>query len=196
MRRQPNKPKAISSVEQNLVGNVDSLLGHAPQLQNTPIRRRGRFQRFKSSLRTSILAWLLAIVSVIVVSVTVWLALKIAYVPTHVGTFGNYTADLKLLRALAEVNTVLLTALTAMSARAAIWAASSTRHGVSMSTWLAMSPATGLFGLTKPFWWRQQKGQDSRDWHRLCCAIRSHLFRFEFIPGYFFILLFLLSPFY
>jgi hypothetical protein len=121
----------------------------------------------------------LAIISLVVVSVTIWLAFRIAYVHIYFGTLKNYTADLKFLRVLAEVNTVLLTTLTAMSSRAAIWAASSSRRGVSMSTWLEMSPATDMLGLTKLFWWRQQNGHESRDWHRLCCVIRLYLFRYE-----------------
>jgi hypothetical protein len=160
-----NKTRVTSAVEQNLLTQKDDV----------PIRK-SPFQRFRSSLRRSILTWMLSIISLVVVTITVWLAWRIANVEIYFDTFTNYTADLKLLRILAEVNTVLLTTLTAMSSRAAIWAASRSRRGVSMSTWLAMSPATGMLGLINLYWWRQQNNREARDWHRFCCVIRLRRF--------------------
>jgi hypothetical protein len=182
-----SKPRAPSAVEQDLLAPKDG--------DDVPVRK-SRFQRFRNSLRRSILVWILSIVSLVVVSVTVWLAWRIANVEIYFDTFTNYTADLKFLRILAEVNTVLLTTLTAMCSRAAIWAASSSRRGVSMSTWLAMSPATGLLGLVNLFWWRQQNGREARDWHRFCCVIRLRIFLTRLILGYLCTLPFLLSRFY
>jgi hypothetical protein len=172
-----NKPRATSMVEQTLLvpedNNVEPLPSQSPEPRAVPIHKPRRFQRFRRSLRKSALAWILAIISLVVVSITVWLAWRIANVHIYYDTFGTeYSAALKLLRVLAEVNTVLLTTLTAMSSRAAIWGASSSRRGFSMSTWLAMSPATGMLGLAKLFWWRHKKGHDTRDLHRLCCVIR------------------------
>jgi hypothetical protein len=144
-----NKPSVTSTVERNFLAPKEG--------DDVPVRKSG-FQRFKSSIRRPILAWILSIISVVVVSITVWLAWRIANVRIYFDTFTNYTGDLKFLRILAEVNTVLLTTLTSMSSRAAIWAASSSRRGVSMSTWLTMSPATGMLGLVKLSGWRQQNG--------------------------------------
>jgi cation transport ATPase len=186
------KPNATSKVEQTLQENDDEANpAQSPEPQDMPVRKPRRLQRFERSLRRSILAWILAITSLVFVSVTVWLGWRIANVQSYFDTFANYSADLKLLRVLAEVNTILLTTLTAMSSRVAIWAASSSRRGVSMSTWLAMSPATGLLGLAKLLLWHQQNGQATRDWHRLCSLIRLFLYCFE---TYFRILLHVAIP--
>jgi hypothetical protein len=180
---QLHKRKAMSKIEQNLLIPQENDEKDHPDLESPKpldllVPKPRRFHRFKTSVRSSVLAWILTIISLVIVSITVWLAWRIANVQSYFNTFTNYTADLKLLRILVEVNTVLLTTLTAMTSRVAIWAASSSRRGVSMSTWLAMSPATGILGLVKLFWWRQQKDQAIHDWHRVCSLIRFFLFHF------------------
>lgn len=184
-----NKPERMSMAPL-IPQDVETQHAQYPEPQGDPVRKSRLFQRFKIHLRSSIWSWILVLISFIFVSFTVLLAWGIANVDHYFGIFRDYTAAVRMLRVLAEVNTILLTTLTAISSRAAIWAASSSRSGVSMYTWLAMSPATGILGLAKLFWWRQN-GRDTRDWHRLYCLIRLHLFYFA---TYFRILLHIAIP--
>jgi hypothetical protein len=122
-------------------------------------KKSARMKRAIDAVRQRALSWLLLLVTLTLVGYTLSLARRIANVQTYYGTFYNYTFSIRVLRVLAEVNTILLTTLVSMSSRIAVFAASSSKRGVSMSTWLAMSPTTSFLGLCKLLNWRSQQKQ-------------------------------------
>jgi len=118
--------------------------------------------------RQAIWAWVLAVITFIFLSCTDLLAWKSADLERYLDRvpFKDTTMPLRVLRILAEINTLLMTALVAMSSRVAVWAASSTIKGISVPMWLAMSPATSPLGLLKLLLWRHGRSRvKSLQWH-------------------------------
>ena len=72
--------------------------------------------------------------------------------------------QLIVLRVLTEIGTLFLNAIIASSAAVAMWTALSSRRGLTISTLLAMSPATGWWGLFRLFWWKHD-GTVAHDFH-------------------------------
>lgn len=119
-------------------------------------------------------AGILAAVTFIALGATIILAWKSRGIGTFLSSnpLEDATARLRIVRILAEIDTLLLTALVAMSGKLAAWAASSSRSGVSMPMWLAMNPLTGFLGLLKLLFWGKRSKVKSRRWHHGWIIVR------------------------
>src|SRR5271170_898471 len=104
----------------------------------------------------------------------VWLTFAIAYISIissspnrdlrwFAPTVANTTDLTRYLRYLSESVALILPALLASSSNMLRWAATSSKRGLSFSTWLSMS-STSNWGLWKLFWWKTDK-QVARDFH-------------------------------
>jgi hypothetical protein len=132
-----------------------------------PVPLRGPF-------RQSIWTWFLAVITILSLSCTIVLAWRSTDLARHLNRypFEDPTAVLRTVRILAELNTLLLSALVAMSSRVLSWAVSSSARGISMPMWLAMSPMTSDFGLLKLLFWRHGTSLKSSSWHHVWIIIR------------------------
>lgn len=133
----------------------------------------------KGPFQQAVWTWVLAMVTFISVGSTVLVAWKSGDLESYLERriFKESTTPLRVLRILAEINTILLTALISMSSRITMWGASSSERGISVPMWLAMSPSTSDFGLLKLLFWRQGKGRaKSPQWHRIWIIVRYAAF--------------------
>lgn len=88
-----------------------------------------------------------------------------------VASMNNPTMTVRVLRVLSEGVALLLTALISCTLDTMLWTAASMKKGVSLSTILGLSRATGVSGLLELlFVWR--KTRSGRDHHRLVASIR------------------------
>ena len=140
-------------------------------------QRPSRAVPLKGPFRHAVWIWILVIFTFFSLTGTIIFAWRSAH-PTTYSTSDpvqGSTETLRILRILAEVNTVLLSALVAMSARVAVWAASSGTRGVSVPMWLAMSPTTGILGLLELLLWGRRSNGKSRKGHRAWVITRYPL---------------------
>jgi hypothetical protein len=121
----------------------------------------------KGPLRQALWPNVIVIVTFVFLTVAIILAWKTgdSGVVYSADPLEDATARLRVVRILAEINTLLLTALVAMSGKIAAWAASSSRAGVSIPLWLAMTPTTGTMGLLRLLCWGKKSNGKSRKWH-------------------------------
>lgn len=120
--------------------------------------------------------WLLALLVLIWLAFTLGFALTVSSTTSRVGWFARSIASstelTKVLRILSEGVSLFLTALMASSANVVMWAAASTRRGITFSTWLGMSSTTGHLGLWKLLWWKRNNGV-ALDLHHHWIIVRS-----------------------
>src|SRR5271156_4543312 len=123
-------------------------------------------ERFPSIFSRTKWFWIIAF------STTVCLSLTIAYafIVSFERTIASPTAVTRNLRILSEGVTILVFALLATTNSIVMWAAVSSKKGVSFSTWLSMSSTIGIVGLFKLFFWPHIR--EARDWHRYWVIIR------------------------
>jgi hypothetical protein len=137
----------------------------AETLSSEPQSQRG--VALAGPFQQAIWAWVTAVITFITLACTIVLAWRTA----DIGSWSpdpleDATARLRIVRILAEINTLLLTALVAMSGKIVALAASSSRRGVSMPMWFAMSPTTGYLGLLALLFWGKRSNGKPRTWHR------------------------------
>ena len=131
---------------------------------------RYRDQKMKSNWQQiqNKFTWLLAAVTGLLLLFTILYACVIASSSGAVGSFISHTITaseaLLTLRALSEVLTALFGLLITSSTVAVMWAMASTSDGITVSTWLSMSPNTSWSGLLELFKWRSYRN-GSRDFH-------------------------------
>jgi hypothetical protein len=107
----------------------------------------------------------------VAVATGIWLYFTISFAwalsseSQALGSSTNPTNAIRILSIFSEGVTLLLPLLVAATSSIASWASASSKKGVSLSTWLSMSPATSLTGLMKLFWWHKVPDADTRDWH-------------------------------
>jgi hypothetical protein len=132
-------------------------------------------KKLKPQWRQSLLVWTLLVTSGIWIAFTVLYALAVSsttgmlhqLVPLSHGP----TVTVRILRVLSEGVAILLLALMSSTLDAVLWAATSTKGGISMSTALGLSRSTELIGLLELlFIWR--KAHRGRDFHTLVSIIR------------------------
>jgi hypothetical protein len=120
-------------------------------------------------------AWLLASLVFIWLTFTLTFAWRVSSTTSSLGWFAPSAASstelTKVLRILSEGISLFLAGLIATSTRIIKWAAASTRRGITFSTWLGMSTATGHLGLWKLFWWKRNN-QVALDLHHLWIIVR------------------------
>jgi hypothetical protein len=128
-------------------------------------------ERLKRPILENAMTWVLAF------GTGIWLISTLVYgwalAITTQNLFQSVTSPpeaTRVLRILAEVATVAFNALLAYSAGVVMWATASTKRGVTVSTWLAMSPATDYWGLFRLFFWNQNG--KAIDIHRLWIVAR------------------------
>jgi len=162
------RPSVEQEVDQS---TTNSQIQPSKQLASRAMPLQGPF-------RHAVWIWILAIITFFSITATIIFAWQSAH-PSMYSTSDpvqRSTEILRILRILAEVNTVLLSTLVAMSARIAVWAASSGKNGVSVPMWLAMSPTTGILGLLELLLWGSRPKDKSRKGHRAWVIIRSLAF--------------------
>lgn len=132
-------------------------------------------KKLKPQWRQSLLVWMLLVTSGIWIAFTVLYALAVSstdgmlhqLVPLSHGP----TVTVRILRVMSEGVAILLFALISSTLDAVLWAASSTKGGITMSTVLGLSRSTELMGLLELlFIWR--KARRGRDFHTLISIIR------------------------
>jgi hypothetical protein len=121
----------------------------------------------KGPLRQTFWSWVIAFITAVSLTATIILARKTtdSGIVLFADPLEEATARLRVVRILAEINTLLLTTLVAMSGKIASWAASSSRAGVSVPLWLSMNPTTGTLGLLMLLFWGKRSKGKSRKWH-------------------------------
>jgi hypothetical protein len=136
---------------------------HKPELLESPFCQ----QKF---------AWGLAFIAAIFLAITIAYSLLVSSTTDPLGLFrptvSNATILTRVLSILSEGVTLLLAALFPASASIVMWAAGSNRRGITVATWLAMSPSTGLMGFWKLLRWKRKR--NSLDLHRSWIFIRFY----------------------
>jgi hypothetical protein len=135
-----------------MVGNED-----IPATSAKPVKLRSPFWQSK-------LTWLLAVATAIWLGFTLVYAFATSSVSHPLAFATDATTATRNLRILSEGVTLSLTALIGSSAGIVMWAAASSRRGITLSTWLAMSTSTGPLGLLSLFGWKK-KGKNVQDLH-------------------------------
>jgi len=139
----------------------------------TPLQSPGI--SLKPQWRQNWFAWVILVATGLWIVATVLYALAVSrtdgilhqFIPISHGP----TVTVRILRVLSEGIAILLIALINSTLDAVLWAAASSKAGVSMSTILSLSRSTELFGLLELlFLWRKPKS--GRDFHTLVSIIR------------------------
>ena len=113
----------------------------------------------------------------IAVATGIWLCFTIAFAwalsseSGALGSFSSPTDSIRILSILSEGVSIWLPALVASTSSIAMWAAASCEKGITVSTWLSMSPATTTTSLARLFLWSHVSG--ARDWHHPWIIVRS-----------------------
>jgi hypothetical protein len=118
-------------------------------------------------LRQTFWSWVIAFITAVSLTATIILARRTSDSGIVLAAYPleEATARLRIVRIMAEINTLLLTALVAMSGKVASWAASSSKAGVSIPLWLSMNPTTGTLGMLRLLLWGKRSKGKSRTWH-------------------------------
>lgn len=112
----------------------------------------------------------------VVVATGIWLGFTIAFAwalsseSGALGSSSNPTDSIRILSILSEGVSIFFPALIACTCSLTMWAAASSEKGITLSTWLAMSPASTTIGLARLFFWRPVFG--ARDWHHAWILVR------------------------
>jgi len=144
---------------------------HPPKTTYTAIEETPHVESEQFPSRFSRTKWgsLLAIITGIWLSVTLYHAWQVT---SQTPNSLNVTTVTRNLRILSEGVALLFVALITNTSSIVMWAAVSSKRGVTFSTWLAMSSSTGLIGLLKLFFWRSNPR--AWDWHRLWITARYY----------------------
>jgi hypothetical protein len=116
--------------------------------------------------------WLLALVTGIVLAITITYACGVSSLSSPLGSSIDQTTATRNLRWLTEAAAIVLGALVASSFRTVMWAAVSTKRGITFPAWLAMDPATTHLGLLQLLKWRQADNDVSWNLHHLWALFR------------------------
>jgi hypothetical protein len=118
----------------------------------------------------------------IAVATGIWLGFTIAFAWalsskwSALGSFSNPTDSIRILSIFSEGVNISLPALIASTSSIAMWAMASGDKGITVSTWLSMSPATRTTSLPALFLWHYISG--ARDWHRPWIIVRLRAWKF------------------
>jgi hypothetical protein len=75
------------------------------------------------------------------------------------------TVAIRILRILSEIVSIMLATFVGVASTLTMWLMASTDSGITVATWLAMSPSTGLLGLLRLFQWPRRSRSLSWNLH-------------------------------
>ena len=88
---------------------------------------------------------------------------------------NNPMMSIRIVRILSEIVSILLTGFVAVTSGLAMWLIASTDRGLTVATWLAMSPSTNFVGLVKLFLWPWRNRSNSWNLHLIWIIVRYYL---------------------
>jgi len=132
---------------------------------------RTQTEPLPSPYRLHWLTWVLALVTGLVLAFTIVYAWAVSTTsgPLTKLVYASVTSSLTILRVTTEVTGIFLALLCVSTLHLVLWAVAASDKGISLSSFLGISPSTGLRGLFALFFWKTKPDQDSRklDHHRL-----------------------------
>ena len=155
-------PPPSDEISTNIRNSADHPLPEQPDVETLKTAPRP----LKNPLIDGIINWLIALVAGIWLLFTIlyaWDVSSVNGIKTLFPSVQNPAQATLDLRILSEGVTLILNILLAYSTGVAMWAAASTKRGITFSTWLAMSPATDYWGLFHLLRWKRNKA--GRDLH-------------------------------
>jgi len=134
------------------------------------VNLKPRSGRLMDKLAQSKLSLFIALVTGIWLCFTIAFAWALSSQSGALGSFSDPTSSIRILSILSEGVGLSLPALVACTSSIVMWAAANSEKGISVSTWLSISPATTMTGLATLFLWRHV--WNARDWHHLWIIAR------------------------
>lgn len=130
-------------------------------------------QDFPSAFSRTKWGWLIFFAT----GISLTLAITYAWLVTYHKVNSDPTTVTRNLRILSELVALLFAALIQTTGSNVMWAAVSSKRGLTFATWLSMSSTTGIVGLFKLLFWPHNR--QALDWHRLWVITRWARFRID-----------------